>query len=378
MTAPPGISARFRGTLGKFALDVAFTAPARGVTALFGPSGCGKTTVLRCVAGLQHLADGHLSVGGEVWQDGPRARPPHRRAIGYVFQEASLFPHLTVRENLLYGQSRAAKDGAARAVRTDETVALLGLERLLDRSPRHLSGGERQRVAIGRALLAQPSVLLMDEPLSALDRFSKNEILPYLETLHDALAIPVLYVSHDIAEVERLADHMVLLRDGQVLAAGRIEDLQADPSLPLARMPDAGVILHTTVRGYDPVYGLTTLAFPGGELVLPGHLGQPGTPRRARIVASDVSLARRRVPESSILNSLPARIVATDIQDGAVMVNVVLRLGEDGTSERLLARITRRSWDTLRFEVGDLVFAQVKSIALLYRDVVAADERART
>ncbi len=362
-----GISARFRGRLGRFGLDVAFEAPAHGVTALFGPSGCGKTTVLRCVAGLQHLPDSRLSVAGEVWQDGRRSLPTHKRAVGYVFQEASLFPHLSVRDNLLYGRRRAVRQGAAEAVRIEEVASLLGLERLLERSPLRLSGGERQRVAIGRALLTQPSVLLMDEPLSALDRVSKDEILPYLEKLLGTLSIPALYVSHDIAEVERLADHIVLLREGKALAAGPVEDLQADPALPLARRRDAGVILHTTVRSYDPIYGLTTLAFPDGELLVPGQLGEPGTPRRARIAAADVSLARRPVPESSILNSLPARVLEAHDNDEA-MVNVVLRLG--GGSQRLLARITRRSWETLGFAIGDLVYAQVKGIALLYRDEV--------
>ncbi|MBF0374662.1 MAG: molybdenum ABC transporter ATP-binding protein [Alphaproteobacteria bacterium] len=361
-----GISARFRGTVGRFALDVAFEAPARGVTALFGPSGCGKTTVLRCVAGLQHLPDGHLTVGGVVWQDGRRSQPTHARPIGFVFQDASLFPHLSVRANLTYGQSRAARQGAAEVVRFDEVVALLGLEPLLDRSPLRLSGGERQRVAIGRALLSRPGLLLMDEPLSALDRFSKDEILPYLEALH-GLSIPVLYVSHDVAEVERLADHLVLLDQGRVIAAGPLEQLQADPALPLARLPEAGVVLHATVTDHDPDYGLTTLAFDGGVLVVPGRLGEAGTARRARIAAADVSLTRQPPRESSILNCLPARIDGSGPRDG-VMIEVVLGLGREGRGERLLARITRRSWDALGLAVGDAVYAQVKSVALLNRN----------
>ena len=192
----------------------------RGVTALFGPSGCGKTTVLRCVAGLQMLRDGYLSIGGEVWQDGAAFRPPYQRSVGYVFQEASLFPHLSVRRNLLYGHRRALRRGTGEATRFDEVVELLGMQGLLDRSPLRLSGGERQRVAIGRALLSQPRLLLMDEPLAGLDRLSKDEILPYLEALHTALSIPILYVSHDIAEVERLADHLVLMQAGQWSRAG--------------------------------------------------------------------------------------------------------------------------------------------------------------
>ena len=235
----------------------------RGVTALFGPSGCGKTTLLRCVAGLQQLTDGYLSIGGEVWQDGADFRPPYERSVGYVFQEASLFPHLSVRRNLLYGHRRAMRRGAEEATRFDDVVALLGMQGLLDRSPLHLSGGERQRVAVGRALLAQPRLLLMDEPLAGLDRLSKDEILPYLEALHTALSIPILYVSHDIAEVERLADHLVLIEAGRVVACGPLQDLQADPPLPVARLPEASVALNATVTHYDPEYGLTTLSVDG-------------------------------------------------------------------------------------------------------------------
>ncbi len=206
------VEAHFSGRIGGFALDVGFAAPETGVTALFGPSGCGKTTVLRCIAGLERLEYGHFSLSAtEVWQDGFRFLPPHRRAVGYVFQEASLFPHLSVTANLRFGQKRAADRGIV----FDEVVTLLGLSRLLGRVPARLSGGERQRVAIGRALLSQPRLLLMDEPLSALDRISKDEILPYLERLYDALSIPVIYVSHDLAEVERLADHLVLLSAGR-------------------------------------------------------------------------------------------------------------------------------------------------------------------
>lgn len=363
MSPPVGLTARFRGSIGKFALDVAFAAPDRGITALFGPSGCGKTTVLRCVAGLQRLQDGYLSLAGEVWQDGAHSWPTHRRPIGYVFQEASLFPHLSVRGNLVYGRRRALKAGAGEAVRLDEVVALLGLERLLERSPEHLSGGERQRVAVGRALLTQPRLLLMDEPLSALDRFSKDEILPYLEALHGSLSIPVLYVSHDIAEVERLADHLVLLQAGRVVAAGPLDELQSDPALPISRLPDAGVVLHAVVASIDAAYGLTTLSFSGGHITVPGSLGAPGTPHRLRVVAADVSLTRQPPQDSSILNVLPARILGSDGLDG-VMVTVVLRLGGDG-GERLLARITRRSWDLLRLAVGEPIYAQVKSVSLL-------------
>jgi molybdate transport system ATP-binding protein len=358
------IVARFRGTLGALVLDAAFEAPMRGVTAVFGPSGCGKTTVLRCVAGLQMLRDGYLSVGGEVWQDGADFRPPYERSIGYVFQEASLFPHLSVRRNLLYGHRRALRRGRKEATRFDDVVALLGMQGLLDRSPLRLSGGERQRVAVGRALLAQPRLLLMDEPLAGLDRLSKDEILPYLEALHTTLSIPVLYVSHDLAEVERLADHLVLMQAGHVVACGPLQEVQADPALPIARLPEASVALDATVTDYDPEYGLTTLAVDGGTIVVPGQHGAPGTLQRLRVGASDVSLARQPPGPSTILNVLPARVAAAEAHDAA-QINVVVRLGMAGQGARLLARVTRRSWEALDTKPGDLVHTQVKSVALV-------------
>ncbi len=364
MTGDPGLQARFRGRLGTFALDVALAAPARGVTALFGPSGCGKTTILRCVAGLQRLAGGYVALDGAVWQDGPAFLPPHRRSIGYVFQEASLFAHLSVRANLLYGHRRTVGRGRPETIGLDEVVALLGLAHLLDRAPLNLSGGERQRVAIGRALLSQPGLLLMDEPLAALDRLSKDDILPYLERLHASLSVPIVYVSHDIAEVERLADHLVLLENGRVTAAGPLQELQADPALPIARMPEAGVTLPSTVESFDDTYGLATLVLAGGRLLVPGGIETPGTSRRVRIAASDVSLARDPSTGSTILNVLPARILAAAPQ-GTVQIMVSLALGAHGEGARLLSRVTRKSWDTLGLAPGQPVYAQIKGVALV-------------
>ncbi|MCB1354164.1 MAG: molybdenum ABC transporter ATP-binding protein [Rhodobacteraceae bacterium] len=364
MTGAAGLSARFRGKVGSFDLDASFEAPARGITALFGPSGCGKTTVLRCIAGLQTMPEGRFSLAGDVWQEGARCRPPHQRPVGYVFQEASLFPHLTVRRNLDYGYRRALKQGAAGPVRFDEVVELLGIEPLLQRWPVRLSGGERQRVAIGRALLSQPRLLLMDEPLAALDRFSKDEILPYLERLRDTLPMPVLYVSHDISEVERLADHIVLLREGRVIGAGPLEAVQADPAMPIARLPDAGVALRASLLRHDAAYGLSTLAVDGVELIVPGALGRAGALHRIRISASDVSLALDRPAQSTILNVLPSRILSADCRDPFLVI-VVLGLGPEGDGARILARISRRSWDGLGLTPGQAVFAQIKGMALL-------------
>jgi molybdate transport system ATP-binding protein len=364
MSSKASIVARFRGTLGAFVLDAGFQAPMRGVTALFGPSGCGKTTVLRCVAGLQTLKDGYLSIGGEVWQDGGAFRPAYARSIGYVFQEASLFPHLSVRRNLLYGHRRAARHGVGEATRFDDVVELLGMQDLLDRSSLRLSGGERQRVAIGRALLSQPKLLLMDEPLAGLDRPSKDEILPYLEALHSTLSIPILYVSHDIAEVERLADHLALMQAGRVVACGPLADLQVDPQLPMAHLPEASVTLGGTITHYDSEYGLTTLAVDGAAIIVPGQCGAIGAPQRVRVRASDVSLARQSPGPSTILNVLPARVAAAEAHDAA-QVNVVVRLGAASHGARVLARVTRKSWQALGIGPGDLVHAQVKSVALV-------------
>lgn len=353
------IEAAFRGSLGGFSLDAAFTVPARGVTGLFGPSGSGKTSVLRCIAGLQRVADGRCVVDGDVWQDAATFRPTHRRPISYVFQEASLFPHLSVRRNLLFGAPKAAGE---RRIAFDEVVEMFGIAPLLERAPANLSGGERQRVAIGRALLSQPSLLLMDEPLSALDRQTKDEILPFLERLHDTLSLPVLYVSHDMAEIERLADHLVLIDEGRVVASGPLAELQSDPALPLAAARDAAVGLDAVVDSWDEDYGLLSLTVEGATFRVPAVERRRGSRVRLRIAAGDVSLTRGQNPESTILNVLPARIVQTR-RNGNEMI-LVLGLGSDGTGARLLARVTRLSWERLKLSEGERVDAQVKSVAL--------------
>lgn len=347
------------GRVGDFALDVAFHVPARGVTALFGPSGCGKTTVLRCIAGLTQLS-GRCVVNGDVWQDAARFRPTHRRPIGVVFQEASLFAHLSVRRNLLYGAPRGAP--------IDEIVHLLGLARLLDRATTHLSGGERQRVAIGRALLSQPRLLLMDEPLAALDHVTKQEILPYLERLQTTLSLPVIYVSHDMAEVERLADHLVLMAAGQVVASGPIATLQSNPALPLAQSRGAAMSLDGIVCAHDATYGMATVAVAGGTFQVPMPTAIVGAALRLRVLAGDVSLAVVPPGPSTISNILPARIQQAT-PTGAHELIVVLELG-DGHGARLLARVTRRSWERLALAVGQNVFAQVKGVALVAPNIL--------
>jgi molybdate transport system ATP-binding protein len=358
------IKADFKGALGSFSLDAAFAAPAKGVTALFGPSGCGKTTVLRCIAGLQRLQDGLCIVGGDVWQDRDGAfLPTHKRPLGYVFQEASLFAHLSVRRNLMFGAPRGEGGAGKGKIAFDEVVELLGVTALLDRAPGKLSGGERQRVAIGRALLTQPKLLLMDEPLSALDRATKDEILPFLERLRDRLKLPIVYITHAIAEVERLADQIVLMEKGRVIGAGPLDELQSDPSLPLASARDAAVTLDGVVEAHDERYGLLTLRVRGGSLIAPAPKAAIGVRRRIRVIAGDVSLAREPPGLSSILNVLPARIVSAKPVDSDEMI-AVLALGADGSGARLLSRLTRKSWDGLSLAEGMSVHAQVKAVAL--------------
>ena len=364
MSAAGGIEARFAGALGAFAFDFTLSAPSRGVTALYGPSGCGKTTLLRCIAGLNRVHDGDCRVNGEVWQDGARLFvPTHRRALGYVFQEASLFPHLSVKANLSFGAPPVGAATAAAIVDWDEVIDLCGLGPLLERAPRALSGGERQRVALGRALLSQPRLLLMDEPLSALDESAKADILPFFERLRDRLPLPALYVTHDMTEVERLADHLALINRGRVIAAGPLGQMQSDPSLPLAAARGAAVTLEGTIAAIDESYGLTTIAVSGGAFVAPGWLGPIGARRRLRILAGDVSLALAPPGPSSILNALPARVLSIKtVADNELVV--VLGLGADGAGDRILARVTRRSSERLGLGGGVSVHAQVKGVAL--------------
>lgn len=354
------IEARFRVDYPGFGLDVDLSLPEKGVTALFGPSGSGKTTVLRCFAGLNRAPEGRLVVGGQVWQDSAAGifLPVHRRPMGLVFQEASLFAHLSVRKNLQYGMRRA---GNKAGEGFESIVDLLGIGALLERMPGHLSGGERQRVAVARALLTRPQLLLMDEPLAALDLKRKLEILPYLERLHDELDIPVLYVSHAPDEVARLADHLVLLDEGKVVASGDLRHTLARTDLPQIFLDDAGVVVETTVTSHEDD-GLTQLGFAGGRLYVSQRPEAVGHRLRCRIHARDVSITLKVSTDSSILNVLPATVLAITPTDtpGHVLLQLELPGGDT-----LLARITARSCRTLGIEAGMAVMAQVKSVALL-------------
>jgi molybdate transport system ATP-binding protein len=353
------IEIRLDSRLGDFQLSVEFVTPASGVTALFGRSGSGKSSVLRAVAGLVRPARGAIIVNGEVWQDERRFVPAHRRSVGYVFQEASLFPHLSVRRNLEYGWRRIPP--AARQIDFDNVVELLGVGPLLPRATPGLSGGERQRVAIARALLTSPRLLLMDEPLSALDHGAKQTILPYLESLHDEFAIPSLYVSHDPNEVARLADQMVLLEEGRVVANGRAADLLTRLDLPLATYGDAASVLEGTVSSHDDSYHLTWIGMHAGRVAVSREDLPVGKPARVQILARDVSLSLKSHADTSILNILPAEVVDTqDISRSQLIVRLELLDGQ-----HLLSRITRRSAIALGVHEGLRLYAQVKSVALI-------------
>lgn len=359
------LSVRLHHVRPGFTLDVAFEAPP-GVTVLFGPSGSGKTSVINAVAGLERPGAGRIAVAGRVLLDtaGRVFVPPHRRRIGYVFQEGRLFPHLSVRQNLLYGRWFAPR--AARTESLTRVVEMLGIGALLDRRPAALSGGEKQRVAIGRALLSGPALILADEPLAALDDARKAEILPYFERLRDEVAVPILYVSHSTAEVARLATCVIALRDGRVVAAGPPAQVLGDVAAVGAR--GAASLIGAVVVAHHPD-GLSELATPAGTLWLPGVAAMPGARLRLRIAASDVILSRARPEGLSALNILSGTVAEVRPGTGPGAL-VTLDLGGD----RLTARITRRSVAALGLEPGQSCHAIVKSVALAPEDVGTAGQ----
>lgn len=349
-----------------FALDVALALPSHGFSALFGPSGCGKTTVLRALAGLERAA-GRVSVNGEVWQDDATERflPTHQRPLGYVIQDAALFPHLDVRGNLDYGRRRSAQ--ALQRGGLDASIELLGIAHLLKRWPDTLSGGERQRVAIARALATGAQLLLMDEPLAALDAARKADILPYLQRLHRELAVPVVYVSHAMDEVAQLADHLVLMRAGRIAAAGPLTELTARTDLPLAQLDEAGVVVTADVAEHDAAHGLSRLDVQGCALWVGTPTAVPlGQPVRVRILARDVSVARQRPMESSILNVLPVVLDSIQQTQHTALLRLQASARAGAAPWPLLARITSKSLDELGLQPGDLLYAQIKGVALTH------------
>ena len=346
--------------LGELTLAYDFACETQGIVAVFGRSGAGKTSLMRMLAGLLTPDAGRIAVAGRTLFDAAQRVdvPPERRRLGYVFQEDRLFPHLSVRGNLTYGLKRAPK--AERRIGLDEVVALLGLEGLLARRPGDLSGGEKQRVSLGRALLANPRLLLMDETLANLDQPRKDEVLPFIERLRDELSIPMVYVSHAMEEIVRLADSLVLVSDGRAVAVGPVEELTSRLDLrPLTGRYEAGSVLEARVRGHDKSFGLTRLAFAGGQLLVP-HLALPlGTPLRVRVRARDVALALTPPKDTSIQNMVPAR-VADLARDEGPLVDVLL----DAGGAPLWARITARACEALRLEPGRQVHALIKAVAV--------------
>lgn len=353
------IQARFQLSYPGFELDVDLELAGKGVTVLFGPSGCGKTSLLRCMAGLTRAAGGQLAVNEEVWQDDQSFMPVHKRPLGYVFQEANLFAHLNVRRNLAFGQTRVPL--TERHVSWDSVIELLGIGHLLERMPQGLSGGERQRVAIARALLSSPRLLLMDEPLAALDATRKKEFLPYLERLHDELKIPVIYVSHAPDEVARLADHIVVMQAGRAVASGPLTETLARLDLPIPLGEDAGVVLQGVVAQRDTAWHLARVDFEGGSLWVRDAGHEAGDKVRVRILARDVSIALEPVTGTSIQNCLIAKVdqIAEDYHPALSLLRLKV-----GTSP-MLARLTRRSAAALSLAPGQTVWVQIKAVALI-------------
>ena len=355
------LSVEIQRTLGGFDLQTAFHAP-EGVTVLFGRSGSGKTSIVKSIAGLVTPEKGRITLNGRVLYDATEKIdvPVHKRRLGYVLQDSRLFPHLSVRDNLCY----AAKVSRRGARNPDEVGALLGIGHLFERRTHSLSGGEAQRVAIGRALLSEPEMLLMDEPLASLDGPRKAEILPYLETLQRETGLPILYVTHNMAEVARLATHIVLIDEGRVIRSGAPEEVLTDPDMVrMLGIRDAGAVLSATVAA-EPQDGLSTLDISGGRLYLPAVDAPLGAKLRVRILAQDVILSTTRPDGLSALNILPVRVLTVRRGEGPGVI-VQLQAGED----RLLARITRRSADALNIIEGAKCYAVMKSVAVSQTDI---------
>jgi len=356
------LAANFDLEFPTFHLQVSIVIPAEGIIAVFGPSGCGKTTLLRCLAGLERSPSGSMVLNSHIWQDESQGIfvPLSQRSIGYIFQESRLFPHLNVRANLQYGWKRTEE--IARRITLDQVVQVLAIERLLDRRPQALSGGEQQRVAIGRALLTSPHLLLMDEPLSSLDLQRKREILPFIQRLDAEFHIPIVYVSHDLHEIIELAKTVVLLKEGKVAGSGPIDGVFSQLNLRhLIPESHLGALVDTTVVEQDQEFGLTKLAFSGGHLHVPQPHQKIGERLRVQILAKDVSIISSPPSfQTSVLNLLEATVVEIgEVNTAHPLVDIKLDIGCP-----LLATITRKSMATLKLRPGQRVHAQIKAVAL--------------
>ena len=359
-----GIKARFQFSVKQsatetFTFDIDLTIPGQGVTAIFGESGSGKTSLLRCIAGLEKTASGCLNVNGELWQNASVFVPTHKRSLGYVFQEASLFEHLTAMGNLRYAIKRNHQTAYSGLLK--QVISVMGIEGILEQFPQQLSGGERQRVAIARALLSQPRLLLMDEPLASLDNARKHEILPYLERLRSSFNIPILYVSHAVDEIVRLADHAVVMQQGKVIAQGGLTELFSRVDLPLSVSNEVGAILDCKVVETDEQWHLMRIVFEGGELWLPYVENKHNTTQRIRVLASDVSLTLSPHSDSSILNVLSGEIVDIINDQNPAMALVRLKVGKS----YLLARLTQKSLQKLALALGQNIWIQIKTAAIV-------------
>ena len=358
-----------------FELNVEVQLPATGITVLFGPSGSGKTTMLRCVAGLEKAPHGRVALElvehplqpPFVWQDHNREVwvPTWKRDLGYVFQEASLFEHLNVLQNVGYGLKRCHKPGGTQAL--EQAIELLGINHLMERPIASLSGGERQRVAIARALATQPRLLLLDEPLSSLDPSRRQDILPWLEHLRDALSIPMLYVTHSMDELVRLANHVVVLAQGRVQQSGLLQQVLTDLNTTLAQGDEAATLITGAVDQIDTAWNLARVAFTGGSIWLRDDGFTQGQKLRLRVLAKDVSLSKVQPQHTSIQNLLPCTLESVSADTHPSQALVRLRCGADSAAAQdvLLARITRRAVQDLQLQAGSNVWAQVKSVALV-------------
>lgn len=340
-------------------LDINTVIPSTGVTAIFGHSGSGKTSLLRCIAGLEKAEQGQLTVNGISWQDANTFLPTHKRPIGYVFQETSLFPHLNAQKNLNYAIKRA--DQPVSPEFYQRVIDVMGIEGILKRYPSQLSGGERQRIAIARALLIQPRLLLMDEPLAALDHQRKQEILPYLERLHKSFNIPILYVSHSMDEVARLADHILVLDKGKVVAEGELTEVFSRIDLPQRLEEESGVILNGKVMEKDEQWQLMRVSFSEGHIWLPDSGEALAQEVRIRVLAKDVSLALSNHEDTSIVNRIPVTVTEIKSDKDTAMSLVRLSMG----SEYVVSKLTQKSVHNLKLTLGLNVWAQIKSVAIV-------------
>jgi len=352
------IQAQFKYQQAAFFLDVDIKLQDVGISVIYGPSGCGKTTLLRLIAGLDRSESGYFRLGNTVWQDQSSFLPTHRRALGYVFQEASLFPHLSVSANIQYGVKRVGKD--PRSLPMDTIIQLLGIGGLLERQPHTLSGGERQRVAIARALATSPELLLMDEPLAAIDSSRKQEILPYLQDLRTQLKIPVIYVTHSLDEAAQLADQLVVMEDGKIRANGTLSEMLSRLDLLLSTGVERRCVINGRVSAIDKSFGISYFDFPGGQFTIAGTKLAIGDSVRIQISARDVSLSLEKAKTSSILNIFPATVLETSMSDNS-QVLIKLAIGKS----KLLALISMKSAEALQIQAGAAVYAQIKSAALL-------------